>query len=162
GGVAAINDRYRGDRVAVALDLLARLQLDDAELERRAPVYDPHCTHQLLEAPGAVNGERLAALAQRERLQHARQPEPVIGVEMGDEHRVEVDEPDGAQQLALRPFTAVKQQPIAPAPYEQAGQPPPRARNRARGSEEDQRQVHAATVAARRPPRHPGAAAKSR
>ena len=78
-----------------------------------------------------VHGQGLLALAQVERLQHAGQPEPVVGVEVGDEDVVEVGEADRAQELALGPFAAVEQQPLAAAAHEQRGQAASRARDRA-------------------------------
>ena len=65
-----------------------------------------------------VDGERHVAHPQREGLEHSRQAEVVVGVEVGDEDLLEVDEPDrGAQELALRSLAAVEEQAVAAAPY---------------------------------------------
>ncbi len=83
------------------------------------------------------------ALAQGEGLQHARQPQPVVGVEVRDEDAVEIRQPDRAQQLALRAFPAVEQQAIAAAADEHRRQAAARARHRAGGTGEEQGEVHA-------------------
>ena len=43
----------------------------------------------------------------------------MVGVEVGDEHGVELGQPDRAQQLALGAFAAVEQQAVPPALDEQ-------------------------------------------
>ena len=63
--------------------------------------------------PYTVSGR--VAVPQGEGLQHARQPQPVVGVEVGDEDGVELGQPDRAQQLALGAFAAVEQQAVPPA-----------------------------------------------
>ena len=83
------------------------------------------------------------ATAQRERLQHPRQAEVVVGVEVREEDVLEVDEADvGAKQLALRPLAAVEEQPVAAAPDERRGRCPARPSARSRGPEEDDVEVH--------------------
>jgi hypothetical protein len=68
----------------------------------------------------------------------------VVGVEVGDEDGVEVEQADRAQQLALRAFAAVEQQLLTAAPEQQRGQAAPGARDRARRAGEEDRQIHAA------------------
>ena len=41
----------------------------------------------------------LGAASERERLQHPRQPEVVVGVEVREEDLLQVDQPDRAQEL---------------------------------------------------------------
>jgi len=121
---------------------LGGIELHDAELERQATVHDAHHPHQLGEAMRAVDDQRLIALAQSQRLQHPRQAEPVVGVEMRDEHAVHVDQSHRAQQLTLGAFTAVEQEPVAAATHEDGGQSPAGSRSRAACAGEEQRQVH--------------------
>ena len=102
---------------------------------------------QLVQPSRAVQGQRQLAPAQRERLQHPREPEKVIGVEVGQEDLVQVDEPDvGAQQLALRPLAAVEQQAVAAAPHERRRGRAARRRHRAGRAEKDDVEVHARSV----------------
>ena len=62
------------------------------------------------------------AAAEREGLQHPRQAEDVIGVQVREEDVLEVDEPGvRAEQLALRPLAAVDEQPVAAAAEERRG-----------------------------------------
>ena len=69
-----------------------------------------------------VDRERHVAVAERERLQHPRQAEVVVAVEVREEDLAQVDEADRrAQQLALRPLAAVEEQPVAAAADEQRG-----------------------------------------
>jgi hypothetical protein len=66
----------------------------------------------------------------------------MIGMEVCDEHAVQVREPNRAHQLALCAFAAVEQEP-GPAPaHKDRGQPPPGARHRAAGAGEEDREVH--------------------
>ena len=100
-------------------------------------------------APAARRRERQLAAAQRERLEHPRQPEVVVGVEVREEDLVEVDEPDRrAQQLALRPLAAVEEQPLAAAADEQRARRALRGRRARRGAEEDDVEVHRAAIVA--------------
>ena len=65
-------------------------------------------------------------------------PEPVIGVVMRQEDRVEVRQADAAQQLALRALTAVEEDAVAVEPREQRRQPAARGRDRRAGTGEEQ------------------------
>ena len=134
GDAFAMVDGERGHLVAVALHRLALVELGDRQLEGQTTIDDAHHAHQLPQAARPVHGQRRAALAQRERLEHPRQPQPVVSVEMRDEHAVYLDESDRAQQLALRAFAAVEQQAIAPALHQHRGQPAPGRRHRAPGA----------------------------
>src|SRR2546423_5485723 len=84
-----VRDGYRGNRIAVALDALRRLELDDAQLEGKAPVDDRHRAHEVTETPRAIQPERLLAFAQGEGLEHPGDPQPVVGAEMGDADALE-------------------------------------------------------------------------
>ena len=92
--------------------------------------------------PYTVSGDIVAA-AERERLQHPRQAEEVIGVEMREEDLLEVGQPDvRALQLPLRPLGAVEEQPLAAAAHEQRGRRALRGRHRGGGAEKDEVEVH--------------------
>ena len=72
---------------------------------------------QLVEPLRSVDRQRHLAAAQRERLEHARKAEVVVGVVVREEDLLELDEADvAAQELALRALAAVEQQPLAAAP----------------------------------------------
>ena len=90
-----------------------------------------------------VHRDRHLATAQRECLQHPRQAEHVVRVEMRQEDLLEIDEPGvRAQELALRPLAAVDEQPIAAA-TDQRGRGAARRRRRgARRPEEDEVEIH--------------------
>ena len=56
------------------------------------------------------------------------QPEPVVEVVVGDEDRVELGQPDRAQQLLLGALAAVEQDPVAAGAQQQRGQAAARGR----------------------------------
>jgi hypothetical protein len=141
-GRAFVTHGNRRDQIAVALHRLGWLELHDVAFVGKAPEDHAHLRDQRLQADGPIDRQRLAAFAQRKRLQHPGQPEPVIGVEVRDEHAVQIEQPDRAQQLALRAFTAVEQQPVAAATDQHRRQPAARARHRAGGPGEEQRKIH--------------------
>ena len=70
--------------------------------------------------------------AQAEGLEHPRQAEHVVAVEVGDEELLELDESDGAHELTLGPLATVDEQAIPAAPNERGGQAAVGARRRAR------------------------------
>jgi hypothetical protein len=71
----------------------------------------------------------------------------VIGVEVGDEHLGELHEADRrAQELPLGPLSAVDEDAVASAPHEHAREPAPRGRHGAGGAQEDEVEIHAASV----------------
>ena len=65
-GAIAVIDGDRGDHIAVAPHGLGGLELDDRQLEGKPAVDDGHRAHQVAQAPGSVERERLLALAQGE------------------------------------------------------------------------------------------------
>ena len=80
-----------------------------------------------------VDRERDLAPAQGERLQHPRQTEVVVRVEVRDEHLRQLDEADRrAQKLPLRALAAVEEDPLAATAQQRAGRP-----RRAVGTEPD-------------------------
>ena len=99
-----------------------------------------------------VDRERHVAVAERERLQHPRQAEVVVGVEVREEDLAQIDEADRrAQELALRALAAVEEQPLAAAPHEERARRTPRGRRAGRGAEEDDVEVHRGRSYSRRP-----------
>ena len=60
-----------------------------------------------------------------------------------------LDEPDGgAQKLALRPLAAVDEDPLSAAAKQRAGEAALRSRHGARGSEENEIEVHRRSLGA--------------
>jgi hypothetical protein len=52
----------------------------------------------------------------------------VVGVEVGDEKLLELDQTDRPHELSLGALPAIEQQAIAAAPHERGGEATPRAR----------------------------------
>ena len=71
------------------------------------------------------------------------QPEPVVEVVVGEEDRVELRQPDRAQQLLLGALAAVEQDAVAAGAQQQRGQAAAGGRHGARGAGEEEREVHA-------------------
>ena len=112
-GLDAVLDRERADRVAVEADLLVRLELDERQRIAASGRASGAAREQRLQPGRAVDRQRPLARAQVERLEHPDQPEPVVEVEVGDEDRVELRQPDRAQELLLGALAAVEQDPVA-------------------------------------------------
>ena len=89
---------------------------------REAPEHPAERPDEVIEPTRPVDRERDVPAAERERLEHPRQAEVVVGVVVGEEDLLEVDEADvAAQELALRPFRAVEEEPLPTAPDERCG-----------------------------------------
>ena len=138
----AVADGERDDLEVVAAHRLVGLEVADRHAVARAPVDRPQALEQRARAGRAVDGQRLVAVAQLEGLQHAREAEPVVGVQVGQEDIGQVGEADGAHELALRAFAAVDEDPLRAAADEQCRQAAASRRYRARGSREKERQIH--------------------
>ena len=82
----------RLDPVAVAPDDLARIEVTDLEWVRDATHDDPERTEEGSRPARAVDRHRDLAATEPERLQHPRQAEHVIGVEMREEDVLEIDQ----------------------------------------------------------------------
>ena len=158
-GVEAPGPVVLGERVAVRAHAVLDRERRDRRSRRSATsscgsssssderVGDPpprraHRVEQRLEAGRAVDRQRPLAPAQVERLEHPDQPEPVVEVVVGDEDRVELRQPDRAQQLLLGALAAVEQDAVAAGAQQQRGQAAPRGRDRAGGAGEEEREVH--------------------
>jgi hypothetical protein len=66
----------------------------------------------------------------------------VVEVEVRDEDRTDVRQPDRAQQLLLGALTAVDEDALAAGAQQQRGKPPPRGGNGSGGTGEEERHVH--------------------
>ena len=99
---------------------------------------------------GPCTVERPLARAQVKRLEQARQAEPMVGVEMGDEHLGELGQSHRLHELALGALTAVEQDAVAATAHEHRGQPAPRRGDRAGGADEERREVHGLSLSAKR------------
>ena len=67
----------------------------------------------------------------------------MVGVEVGDEHLPEVDQPNRrAEELPLRPLRAVEQQPLASSSDQERGRSTLGGRHRARRTEKDDVEIH--------------------
>jgi len=105
----------------------------------------PEVAEEVRQPRRAVDRDRELAAAERERLQHPRQAEEVVGVEVGEEDLLELDQPDGgAQHLALRALTAVEEELVAAAPHQERARRALRCRHRAARPEEHDVEVHCA------------------
>ena len=107
------------------------------------PITMPSAPQQRARPARPVDGDRDLAAAEGERLQHPRQAEDVVGVQVREEDVLEIDEPGiGAKQLPLRPLAAVDEQAIAAAPEERRRGSAGRRRRGAGRPEEDEIEVH--------------------
>jgi hypothetical protein len=142
-GRDAVLDADGRQRVTVAAHLGTRLHLLDRQLVAH-PAVDRtlHDLHQLAQAARPPHGERALAVAQVEGLEHARKPQPVVGMEVREQHLVDVGQADRAHELALRPLAAVEQQPVAAATHEHRGHPPAGGGYRTAGAGEEHVEIH--------------------
>ncbi len=142
-GLDAVVDRERGDHEVAEADLLVVLELDHVQGIPGPPDdRSQRLPEELLQAGRAEDVQRPVAVAHVEGLDHPRQPEPVVEVQVGDEDRVQLRQPDRAQQLVLGPLAAVEQDPLAARAQQDRGQAAPRRGNGAGGAGEEQGQVH--------------------
>lgn len=138
-------DAEDDEPVAVPLERVAVAELDEVEPVGQLPEDAPERREELDEPRRPVHRERQLSPTQRERLQHARQAQVVVGVVVGEEDLAQVDQPDvGAEELALRSLPAVEQQTLAAAADEQARRGAAGGRNGPGRAEEDEIEVHAA------------------
>ena len=131
--------RDGGDFVSIALEHIAGRELDQLQLKAHPSGGAQRQRHELLETRWAVDRKWALARTEIERLQQPGQPEPMIGVEVGEEYLGEIRESHRPDQLSLGPLTAVEQDPVAAAADEHRGQPAPLRRDRAGGAGEEHR-----------------------
>ena len=145
----------RLDVVPVELDRVTGVHVGDLQVVGDPAPDAGHRRQQPLRPGRAEDVERLLATPQVERLQHPRQPEPVVGVVVREEDGVEIGETDAAQQLALGPLAAVEQQPVTVEPREHGRQAAPGGGHRgARSGEEQLELVHLPRAYRRSPGRY--------
>ena len=99
------------------LEHVAGRELDGVQRVRQPAEERLQPGEQVADALRPVHGQReLGSAAERERLQHPRQAEHVIRVQVGEEDLLDVRQTDGrALQLPLGPFRAVEGEPLAAA-----------------------------------------------
>jgi hypothetical protein len=146
----AVLDRVRADPVAVEHHGLVRRKLHEPDLVGELPVDPAQVAHEGVQSARPVDRERRGATAQRERLQHSRQPEEVVGVEVGEKDVLDVRQADRAQQLPLRALAAIDQQAVAAAPDQEARGRALHRWHRAGRAEKENREVHRARIFAKR------------
>jgi putative nucleotidyltransferase with HDIG domain len=139
----AVLHSERLDPVVVPADPVTRPELFQRELIAEPSEDASEDAEELVEPGRAAHGERHLASPKRERLQHARQAEVVIGVVVRQKDLGQLDEPDRrAQELALRPLTAVEEDPISAAAEQRAGEAAFRGRDGAGRSQENEVEIH--------------------
>ena len=119
-GRAAVARRERLQPVAVEPQRLVDVELLDLQRVAEAPEgrLDPleHAPQ-----PGMSEElERTVAIAEVVGLEQTRQAEPMVGVQVRDEDRVDLGQTDGAHELALGALAAIDEDPVA-ASTEQGG-----------------------------------------
>ena len=119
----AVLDHEGEDPVIAALERISRRELLQVDVVGKLPEDPPQDAEELDEARRPVDLERQLASPERERLQHSRQAEVVVGVIVRQEDLVQLDEPDRrAKKLPLSAFTAVEEDAVAPTPDQRSSQ----------------------------------------
>ena len=140
-------DGERLQLVAVARQHRTLGELDHVHFVAQASEDPRQGAEQLIEAPRPVQRQWHLAAAKRERLQHSRQAEEVVGVEVGQKDLVQLDQADvRAQKLPLRALAAVEEQLLPAATDERGGGSAASCRHRAGRAEEDDVEIHAASL----------------
>ena len=135
--------RERDKPVSVSLDGLAWPELHDPELVRQPSDHHAERLEQGSRPARAIDDDGQLATAQRECLEHSRQAQDVICVEVRQQDVLEIDETRvGSEQLTLRPFATVHKQAVASAPHESRRGAPRCRRRRAGRAEEEQVEIH--------------------
>ncbi len=142
--VAPMPDSEGPELVAVARQHRSRGELDHVHFVAQASEDPGQRAKQVIEPSWPVQRQWQLAAPEGERLQHSRQAEEVVGVEVREEDLVELDQADvRAEELPLRPLAAVEEQLLATAPHERGGRSAASGRHRAGRAEEDDVEVHA-------------------
>ena len=143
-GRTPVADRDHIDPEPVEVDGVGGLNL--AHLEGKGRLFGgypdagekPRCSR------GAEEVERPLPAPQLKGLYEARHPKPVVGVVVGEEDRVDLREPNAPYELALGPFPAVEEDPLAVGTEKLGGHAAPGRGHRAGGTgEEEVDLVHA-------------------
>ena len=135
--------RERLEPVAVAFERGADVELDGLDLVGEPPEDAPEAREKVVQPLRPVERQRDLASAQRERLEHPRKAEIVVGVVVGEEDLLEIHETHVAlEELPLGPLGTVEEQLVAAPADERGGEC---ALGRRRGSgrpEKDDVEVH--------------------
>ena len=110
-------DRERVQSVLATLEDVAGLELDDGERIRQPPEERLEVPEEVTRALRSVHRQPdLVPTTQRKCLQHPRQAEDVVAVEMRQVDLLDLGQPHRrALQLALRSLRAIEQQALASA-----------------------------------------------
>jgi hypothetical protein len=148
----AMLHRKSENAVIGALDGLAGPELSQLDVVRQLPEDPAQDAEELDEPRRPVDGQWRVTPAEGECLQHPGQAEVVICVVVRQEDLVQLDEADrGAQELALRAFPAVDEDAVAAAAEQRPRQAAPGGRDRTRGSEKDDVEIHGSSLGALSP-----------
>ena len=148
GGDAVLHGE-RLDPVVVPPHGVSRHQLDERELVAQAAKHATQDPEELLQPRRAVDGQRDLAPPEGERLQHPRKAEVMVGVVVRQEDLGQLHEPHGgAQQLTLCALAAVDKDPLSAAAKQRTREAALRSRHRARGSEENEIEIHGRSLGA--------------
>ena len=126
----SMGHREDEDSVVAAVESVAVPKLD--ELERIGELSEDalETAEEIPEARGTVDGERDLPATERERLQHARQAQIVIGVIVREQDLGQLHQPDRRpEELALGALAAIDQEPLASAPHERRREGPASGRH---------------------------------
>ena len=139
----AVLDRERLDLVAVERNNVVPLEHVGHEVVGQPAQRRHHRAEQPIQAARAVDRQWPIASVQRVGVQQAGQPEPVIGVVVGEEDRIQIDQPDRADELALGPLATVEEECVAVEPRDDRRQVSAPCGHRSGGpGEEDREGVH--------------------
>jgi len=141
---------------AVVLDPFPRPELDQLDLVAELAENPPQRLEEAMQPRRPDDPQGRLPLHQVVGLQQPRQPEVVVGVEVGDVDVVDLDQPGRVDHLPLGPLPRIDQDPATAGPDQHAGGSPPRRGHGAAGAEEDDREIHGpsvrSTASARRAP----------
>ena len=146
--VAPVADTERPHCIPVACAKHGVLrELDDGYLVAQAAEDARQRAQQIVEAPWAVEGQRQLAAAESERLQHSGQAEEVVGVEVRQKDLAELDQADDRSAEAAAACPRRSRRAASPTPaHERGGRSAASGRHRAGSAEEDDVEIHAASL----------------
>ena len=141
-GAGAVLGFERAHLVFVVLDRFSGRQLDQLERVPEATEEGREDLKELRQPRRPVDLQRYPPVGEVVGLQQSRQPQHVVGVEVRQEDRIRLHQPERALHLPLRPFAAVEQQPLPPTRHQHARRRAPRRGHRPPGAEKSNRQIH--------------------
>ncbi len=144
-GGDAVVDGEGVDPILAPLERLPGLDLDERQRVRQPAEERAQLAEQVLEPLRPVHRQPgLLAAAKRECLQHPRQAEEVVGVQVREEDLLDVGQADhGPLQLPLRALGAVEEELLAAAPQQERRRCALRRRHRGRRAEKEKVEIHA-------------------